>query len=43
MSGDSRILIPFCLWIAVDMVMVGFAGILVSYGEVSQVNKHKSF
>jgi hypothetical protein len=38
-SEDTKILIPFCLWIAMDMAMVAFAAILVSYGEVSLVNK----
>lgn len=29
----SKILIPFCLWISIDMAMVAVAAILVSYGE----------
>ncbi|XP_028406766.1 H(+)/Cl(-) exchange transporter 7-like [Dendronephthya gigantea] len=32
-SEDVKILIPFCLWIAIDIAMVGFAAVLVSYGE----------
>ena len=35
-SEEGKILIPFCLWIAMDMTMVAFAAFLVSYGEVSQ-------
>ena len=33
-SEKFKILIPFCLWIAVDMAMVAIAAMLVSYGEV---------
>ncbi|CAB4014714.1 H(+) Cl(-) exchange transporter 7, partial [Paramuricea clavata] len=32
-SEEGKILIPFCLWIAMDMAMVAFAAFLVSYGE----------
>ena len=34
MLEDVKILIPFCLWIAIDVAMVSFAAFLVVYGEV---------